>query len=395
MLFRSKTVVVISSVLASCFASSFAMAGDALNFGIHHEYESIRALGMGNAGVAAVNDYTALFMNPAALARREDGQLNLSIDLGATPGVMDTQKKIEDAQKIKDETKKTEALLEAIQDSYGENYGLRLTPMAGVYVGKDWGMAFIPLDLSLTFSMHNQFGPSLNTVMYADTTLAFGIADDMQWGQHGRLSLGTTFKAINRGYFSKSANVFELAGDSKVVSDADLTEGATLDADVGALYTPVLPTEGFFSVIRLAKPTFGVVVRNILDYGFTSDMNVFNKKEHGKPEKLFRRIDIGSKWEYPELWLFSGRGVLDFRDLLHPNITFKKSLHIGFEFDWRVASWWKGNYRIGLNQGYATLGASALLGIFNLDLVTYGEEVGTPQYPTQNRLYMAKLNLDF
>ncbi|MGE0633814.1 MAG: hypothetical protein AB7O96_15475 [Pseudobdellovibrionaceae bacterium] len=386
--------------IAILMSSSISVADDGLYFGIHRTYENPRALGMGNAIVAAVNDYSALFLNPAAMARRDDGHLNMSIDIAATKSFQETFDKIEKTQQMpsstSDEEKaKTAAMLKVIQDNYGENYSLRLTPMQGVYVNKGWGVGFIPLDSTIHLSMHNQFGPSINAVMYSDTTLAFGVADDMQWGQHGRLSMGTTFKLINRGHFSKSMNAFEMAENSKVIEDDDLTEGMTADVDIGMLYTPVLPTQGLFSLLRLTKPTFGLVVRNALDYGFTSDLNMYNKKEHGKPEQLYRRIDVGSKWEYPDLFIFNGRGVLDFRDILHPNATFKKTVHLGFEFDWRMASWWKGNYRIGINQGYMTLGASALLGIFNLDLVTWGEEVGTTKYPTESRTYMAKMSLDF
>jgi hypothetical protein len=67
---------------------------------------------------------------------------------------------------------------------------------------------------------------------------------------------------------------------------------------------------------------------------------------------------------------------------------------LGFEFDWAMASWWKGAYRIGVNQGYPTLGFSALFTIFNLDLATYGEDVGTIDHPKENRMYTVKLNID-
>lgn len=396
MFFRFAIRPVVLASLISTFVASIASADDALYFGIHRSYESPRALGMGNAIVAAADDYTALFLNPAFLARREQGQLNLSIEISAAQNIATLMDDVSKAQKTEgSDTDKQRAILEVISDSYGKNFSVRTAPLSAVLVRPDWGMAFIPMDLFVNFSIHNQLGPSINAVAYADSTLAFGFADDLQWGQHGRLSMGTTFKMVNRGFFSKSVNSFELVDNSEIIDDSDMREGSTIDADVGFLYTPVLPASGFFSAIRLAKPTFGLVVRNVLDYGFTSDLNLLNKKDHDVPEKLYRRIDIGSKWEYPQAWLFSGRGVMDFRDLLHPNVTFKKSMHVGFEFDWRVSSWWKGAYRFGLNQGYSTLGASALLGIFNLDLVTYGEEVGTAAHPVESRVYMAKLNLDF
>jgi hypothetical protein len=49
---------------------------------------------MGDAFVAVANDYTALFYNPAGLARREDGQINLSLSLAGTPAAKDYKKRL-------------------------------------------------------------------------------------------------------------------------------------------------------------------------------------------------------------------------------------------------------------------------------------------------------------
>ena len=73
----------------------------------------------------------------------------------------------------------------------------------------------------------------------------------------------------------------------------------------------------------------------------------------------------------------------------------KKGLHAGLEFDWTVASWWKGQYRFGFSEGYYTAGLSALLGIFNMDLVTYADNVGTYSNPRESRMYMVRLNMNF
>ncbi|MCB0343255.1 MAG: hypothetical protein KDD59_13500, partial [Bdellovibrionales bacterium] len=57
--------------------ANMAGAADVLDFSIHQEYTSTRALGMGNAFSAVAEDYNALFYNPAALARRKDGNLHM------------------------------------------------------------------------------------------------------------------------------------------------------------------------------------------------------------------------------------------------------------------------------------------------------------------------------
>ncbi|MNT28319.1 hypothetical protein D3C72_1639980 [compost metagenome] len=174
-----------------------------------------------------------------------------------------------------------------------------------------------------------------------------------------------------------------------------MLEGYTVDADIGTLWTRELPDSGLWSAIRLARPTFGLVVRNVAETGFGQTMKLINKEKTEAPEKMYRVVDVGTRWEYPALWIFGGRGTLDVRDIGHPYFNMRKGLHAGLEFDWTVTSWWKGHYRGGFSQGYWTAGLSAELGIFNLDVVSYANDVGTLNNPKENRNYAVKLNLDF
>lgn len=385
------------SGLVSLVAGPQALASS-VSTKIHHQYQAPRALGMGDAFVAVANDYTALFYNPAGLARRTDGQINAALGGAGAPGVVDFFKQFTDIDKSNktDEQKQT-AYLELIQSHYGDVYNFRLTPMEGIWVRPSWGVGLIPMDLSVEMSMHQQVGPTINASVYADTTLGVGYAQDLPSVDFGRLSWGVTGKFVNRGYFSKAIAAIDLASSSgEIVKKSDLKEGYTVDADVGVLWTPDLPDQGFWSIMRLAQPTFGAVVRNIGEVGFGQTMKLLNKEpQSGAPEKLYRVVDLGSRWEYPSMWIFGGRGVLDIRDINHPDFSIKKGLHVGFEFDWTMTSWWKGQYRFGLNQGFFTAGLSAELGIFNLDLVTYADDVGSKNTPIESRVYALKANLDF
>ncbi len=380
-------------LLATFLFLTHSFADDGINTGIHHHYRSPRALGMGEAFVAAVDDYSALFYNPAALARREDGQINLSFDFSWSKSFFDFAKKMDDASKVTGtDAQKQQAYLNVLQDLYGSNYTIGANLPNGIWVRPGWGVAVLPMDFTSDLTIHK--GPTVNVRAYGDSTIAFGYGRDYK-GIPGRLSLGTTLKFVNRAFINRSVTLIDLAVDSKVIKKEDARDGYTLDADLGALYTPELPTDGLWGVFRLSKPTFGVVVRNVLDYGFGQSFNLINKTTVEAPEKLNRTIDLGSKWEFPQLGIFSGRGVLDFRDIMHPYVTFRKSAHIGMEFDWRMASWWKGSYRVGVNQGYFTAGVSALLFLFNLDLVTYGEDIGSSDSPKENRVYMVRMNIDW
>lgn len=380
------------------FGAGLAHAGyDGVSYKIHQQYLGTRAMGMGNAFVAVANDYTALYYNPAGLAFREDGELNLSFGVGATTAFQSFGQDISNAANTSGtETDKQNAIFSAIQKQYGKSFGGRLVAPNGAWVGQGWGIGFIPADVSVELTPNQPV--SVNATVYMDTTFSFAWADTVKDIETAKVAWGITGKFVNRGNFSKAIDAIELAADSNFVQTSDLKEGYFLDADVGILYKPhIADDDSLFSYLRLARPTFGAVVRNIIDAEAMGSLKLLNKEATAanKPEKLTRVIDIGSRWEYPSVWIFGGRGTLDIKNILHPAFNLRKGLHLGFEFDWSMFSWWKGSYRLGLNQGYFTAGLSALFTWFNLDLVTYGEDVGTYSTPKENRVFAAQFNMNF
>lgn len=394
MLLRLNHFVIISAVL---FSFDNLYAEEASTFKIHHHYLSTKSAGMGDASVASVNDYSAIYYNPAALARREDGQMNFALNFAGTPTIQKFTKDVSDAANVQgSDTDKATAVADVLESTYGKNFGVRLGLLESAWVRPGWGIGFLPADISMDLSVHRQVGPAVNVRFVGDTTLAYAYAQDVNWISNGRLSAGITGKFVNRVFIDRSLNFLDLAINPNFVQKSDLREGYTVDADLGFLWTPELPDEGILSALAYAQPSFGMVIRNVAELGFKRSFKLVNKEtSNDPPEKLYRVIDFGTKWEYPSFWIFGGRGTLDFRDLLHPAASWRKSLHLGFEFDWTMYSWWKGNYRIGLNQMYLTAGLSMYFGVFNLDIATYAEDIGTANTPKENRIYMAKFNIDF
>lgn len=382
----------------------FAVLGSFSTYGqdgaftsIHHHYQESRALGMGDAFTALADDYSAIFYNPAGLAFLEGGQFNGSLDFNLSGNFNSFNKSISNASSNNsaDPNAQYTQTAQLLQDNFGNVFGARVGLLQGIYARPRWGIAVLPADFKLEMSVINQGVPGMSVRANLDTTIAYGFAREIK-PVPGRLAWGTTFKFINRGYFSKQVNALDLMIDSNIVKTSDMREGYTIDADVGTMYRPDLPDEGFFSYFRAARPTFAFVARNVFDYGFGRTLKLLNKEAStsNPPEKLYRVFDLGSRWEYPRAWLFGGRGTFDIRDMGHPYFTLRKGIHAGLEFDWKVKSWWKGAYRIGLSQMYLTAGVSMLLGVFRLDVATYSEDVGSVSAPKENRYYQVKLNLD-
>lgn len=374
-------------IVGSVASISEAQVGAVRDFRIHQHYQSVRALGMGNAFTAVADDYATLFYNPAGLARLEEGQINMSLGAYMDRDLPGFYNDIQDASQSGSDDYQT--YVDLLNKNFGKAYSVRASMLQAVWVRPKWGIAVLPVDFNLDFSIRQLAGAALNVVGIQDTTLAYGRGWDLKWlGPKHRLSMGVTGKAIYRAYYNRALLASDLAVDSDVIRSEDAREGLTVDADLGFLWTPRRSADSWF------RPSVGLVVRNVADYGFKSNFHLVDKNS-GEPPKIGRRFDLGTKVDLPDWWLWRTRIAADLRDMGSEDFTFKKGSHIGAEFLWKVRSWWQGGWRVGLNQGYFTAGFTGTFAIFTLDLVTYGDDVGTSSAPKQVRAYGLRASLDF
>ncbi len=355
---------------------------------IHQNYTSTRAEGMGNAFTAVADDYSALFYNPAGLARLPKVNVDLGIQAEMDSKTIKFQKDIQKVSKSQD----INEIQNLLDQNYGKHYSIRATPLSGFAVGPKWGLAVIPADVTVEMGIHQLAGASLDLIGYEDTTIAYGRGWNVRGLENSQLSFGLTGKAIYRVYTNKTLLASDLANNSNTIFRAsDAAEGFTGDADAGMLWTPVVKPTG---ILRYLKPTFGVTIHNIFDEGFATNFHWINAHS-GRPAKLERRYSLGTMFELPDFWIFKTRMAADLTDMGHENFSFRKGSHVGFEFLWKVRSWWQGGWRVGLNQGYFTAGFTGTAGVFTLDIATYAEETGPTQTPLASRRYMAKASFDF
>jgi len=344
---------------------------------------------MGGAFAAVANDYSALFYNPAAYARFTEGQVQIApVDAAASLGFQSFYSQI---QGLNGQSGNLTAVVNTLNGLYGNQYQLRAKLLEMAWARPGWGIAFIPADLTVDMAVHNLGAPGLDVRAYVDSTLAYGFGKNIKNESLGLLSWGITTKAIMREYASKQLNALDVATSSSVVSQNDLTNGLTGDLDLGFLYTPYLPQGTTWDWIRPSRPTFALVGRNLVNEGFTTRVLTSGFSKVNQPEQLYRVYDVGSKFDIPKFSIFGGRFALDERDIGHPYFNWQKGLHAGFEFDWMMTSWWKGQWRVGYGEGYPSAGFSALFTVFRLDLAYYSENVGSQSIPQQNQMVEVRL----
>lgn len=362
----------------------FAQAPD---FTIHQEYTSTRALGMGNAFTAVVDDHNAIFYNPAALAYLDHSHIRMMLRAGTSLDYLDI---IDDIDNAGDDPA---AIENVITKNYGTHLYSRVPTLGALYARPNWGIAFIPADFSLDVAINQSIGPALGVVGYLDSTLAYSYAKETKWVRSPhKIAVGGTVKAIHRAYYNDVINAGMLAQDEDIFDVKKADEGMTVDVDLGLLYIPKFKEKTFFGSVL--KPSFSLVGRNLLDYGFPMQFEIFNDKDPGKPPKLERRFDVGSKWHLPQFWVFDPKLAVDIRDIGHRNWTPMKGFHAGAELYWTMRRWWKGYWSVGINQGYLTAGFGARMAWFQLDLATWGEEVGTSSDPVESRRFILEMSID-
>lgn len=365
---------------------AFRAYANAPNYGIHENYQSLRALGMGDAFTAVADDDYAMFYNPAALAKHNGTDLRLFLRGAADQNVIPFYNNLKNAGS--DPVQVTNVL----NKYYGDDMYFRPT-LGGIFVHRHWSLAILPLDFSNNFDLHSSIAgtPSVFVTSILDTTVAYAYGHSARMPFHlpGHLYWGYNLRLVHRASYSDVIQSTELAvNGSKLVDLSNVDEGATVDGDLGLLYDMAEPADAFF------RPSFALVVRNVGSYGFVLPVKFFNKSASA-PIPYQRVVDFGTKVGLKHFWVFHPKVALDLRDIGNSQWTPLKGLHVGAEFYWKMYNWWQGFWSAGVNQGYWTAGFGARMSVFELEIASWGEEEGTTSATEQSRRYAFEMSMNF
>ncbi|MCB0391086.1 MAG: hypothetical protein KDD58_07340 [Bdellovibrionales bacterium] len=333
-------------------------------------YVGIRGLGMGGAQIATVNDETALLVNPAGLGKLRnyfltlaDPEIHIGSETQAVIGTnilapIDPQDILDLMNQPTNQDKQMHAKLQIFPSAVFPNFGL------GIFANY--------ITNASVDSTTNEF-----TYRYrSDLALVFGF-NFRFWD--GRIKLGFNVRAMNRNEINRT----DIPTTSTNLTIKNLTtEGVAIASDVGAIFT--MPWT--------MLPTLSVVYRDAGGTKYSLRDGLVNGAST-EPQKTDATLDAAFA-----LFPIAGKRTrvaftAELRDSLNvaEEEDINRRVHTGIEFNFSDVLF----VRAGMNQRYWTSGLELAVGNYQLQLATYGEDIGGDGTPLEDRRYVGKFAYRF
>lgn len=360
------------AVLAILSVSSFTQFVSAATFNgeIEEFYTGVRMLGMGGVYVNTVNDETALLTNPAGLGKLRDYTFTV-VDPELHGAFADTE--------IVNVTNFMEALsIQGLLDRLNQSRGQRWHSKAQLFpsfVAPNFGIGL--LAKYQTNASVDPAGTIYRLDYVSDWALALGYNFRMSGGI---IKMGVTGRLVNRTEIHEdldpNATGLTVAGLAK--------EGMGIAADAGLILTA--PIAGL--------PAIGVSVRDVGNTSYNFREGMFNATTE-RPRETEQSVDVALSFQpivgnrVRSTIAFEYHGITT--PLVEADEDSIKRSHVGIEFNFADFAFLRG----GANQGYWTAGLEFATEKFQLQVASYGEEVGRPGALREDRRWVGKFALRF
>lgn len=358
-------IVAISGVM--CFAH-FAQATERREF-----YNGARGLGMGDTGVAIVNDETALLVNPAGLGRLRNFYGTIfdpELDIGSKVPDMHRADAFSQPFNIAD-------VLPTAVSSPGTYYHARgmLFPS---FVARNFGIGLL---VKNTLDAEAASATSVNTFYRDDMALILGYNLRL-WD--GRIKLGFTGKVISRLELNESALDSTGALDNPSLAAAGkLKEGVGVGGDLGLMLTAPWTW----------LPTLAAVAHDVGGTKFNQMTGVRSKDAIATPDEQLQDLDVGFSVSPIHRNNLRSMWTIEYRNVLTASSETDKAklIHFGVEANLGDVFF----LRAGYNQRYWTAGAELSSERFQIQVANYGEEIGDETTPREDRRTVLKIAFRF
>lgn len=329
---------------------------------LSESWVSVRALGMGNAYSAVVDDGDSLFYNPAGLAKASGFSWTV-FDIHAGINGPET---ITNLQKIVNST--SENMSENLESLYGKPIWLHAAGKSAMTFGS-FGAAYYTSNNAGIF-LTNPANPTMNLNYFSDMGITLGVGFDLV---PKIIHFGLGARRVTRTGTTLPIGPSVLAELDVDSLTAELRrKGVGYGFDVGTIITIPGPV----------SPSLSFVYKNIGSIQFSHDEGA------GAPPPIAGEMVIGGSLLI-DTPIISIRPAFDYKHAGNSSEQLGKKLHVGLEIDLPLI-----DLRAGFHQGYYTAGVGLGLGILSFDVATYGVELG--EYPGQHedRRYMAQVTFE-
>lgn len=355
-------------VALCCMQSSLSYAGERYEF-----YRGIRQMSMGGASIAVVNDETALLLNPAGLGKLREYFFTVA-DPEAEVNTNTKSIAASNALNAFDPQDVLNMLNAGHQDEY---YHAKLQAFPS-FVATNFGMGVLAkyqIDAKVTLAT-NEY----ELDYYNDVALVLGFNFRL-W--EGRIKLGVNTRIINR---------IEILRDDIPSNSTNLTVGTLASEGIGVATDAGL----ILTAPWVWLPTISGVVRDIGNTTYGLKDGLFTSAIVD-PTKTTQTVDAAIAF-FP---------ITDKRSRMSFTAEYRDVLTAGDEFDQmrRVHAGWEYNFgdtffiRAGMNQRYWTAGLELAVFNYQLQVASYGEDIGDATATTvtniEDRRYLVKFALRF
>lgn len=347
-------LILINFLAKSAFAAEF--------FEVH---SNARAMGMGGAYAALVEDDESLWYNPAGLAK--NGGIFWKI---ADPkiGLSDLTSAMEAFSDLSDPL-----LFESTLNSlYGEPIAANASAKTSFIMPLFAAAYFYDIDASIV--VDNPVNPTMTTNYIKDTGVAIGSG----WTMGGILQMGFAAKYIQR---TGARNTYGTQTIGDIIA-GNTTPDVIFDNLEGDTGTGFAFDMGLNLLIpTMVQPTLSFVWKNVGNTSFRAGVGEV------APPTAPSDMTVGASMLI-DLPLVHVAPVIEFRHL-EDGSQIGKKMHMGVELGLPLL-----DLRAGLYQGYVAYGFGLGLGLLQIDAAMWKTELGSypGQYPSQR--YMIQLTLD-
>ncbi|MBI4403926.1 MAG: hypothetical protein HY537_07190 [Deltaproteobacteria bacterium] len=347
------------------FISPFINDAFALNE-LFETYNAPQELGMGGAITADAYGYLANFYNPAGLGKAPKRKFELILLDFEVLGGLNAFGPVLSSQSLG-----INRLFGPLKDKPGRYNYFRFTT-APAFSMRGYGGSLL---FSYQYAAQSD-GTQIDINATEDLVPTFGLGVNLAGNL---LKLGLVGKLVIRnqlkGVFDHS--VFNTDDDAASL----MKEGWAVGADAGLLLT--------YPYTWL--PSLGVVWKDVLDTHFRGAIHLLNRKSNGIPDPIRQSVNAAASVHPYFTRTLRSTLAIEWRHIERPDLPFRKRIHIGFQLEDEKSFYvWA-----GLNQLYWTVGLALRVPGGNIEVGTYGEDIGEGDASKEDRRIFFRWTISF